>query len=139
MIYLADTNIVSEIMRPHPHAGVQAQWRQQYAQIAISAVTWHELLVGTMRLPASKRRSAFERFLYESLVVTIPILPYDQAAAAWQARERVRLTQLGRKPAYADSQIAAIAATQKLILVTRNTADFAGFSDLRVENWFAKN
>jgi len=33
-------------------------------------------------------------------------------------------------------QIAAIASTNQLILVTRNTQDFINFGDLTIENWF---
>jgi tRNA(fMet)-specific endonuclease VapC len=46
------------------------------------------------------------------------------------------LTSQGRTPSYVDSQIAAIARVHNLILVTRNTDDFADFVDLTVENWF---
>jgi predicted nucleic acid-binding protein len=42
------------------------------------------------------------------------------------------------RPPFADAQIAAIAATQKLVLVTRNTADFATFEGLEVRNWFSQ-
>ncbi len=63
----------------------------------------------------------------------VTILPYDQAAAEWHAYEWVRLTQAGKTPSFADAQIAATAAVYNLILVTGNSADFAG---LTVENWF---
>ena len=42
----------------------------------------------------------------------------------------------GLTPAFADGQIAAIASTNQLILVTRNTKDFINFGDLTIENWF---
>lgn len=136
VIYLADTNIVSEMMRPQPHSGVSTHWQLNSAQIAIAAITWHELLTGIFRLPASRRRAAYESFLYDQLALATPILPYDQAAAVWHARERSRLIQTGHYPSFPDGQIAAIAATNNLILVTRNTVDFADFADLDLENWF---
>lgn len=135
VIYLADTNIVSEMMRPNPHSGVSTRWQFNGAQIAIAAITWHELLTGTFRLPTSRRRAAYESFLYDQLALVTPILPYDQAAAVWHARERSRLIQAGQYPSFPDGQIAAIAATNNLILVTRNTVDFADFADLDLENW----
>jgi tRNA(fMet)-specific endonuclease VapC len=46
------------------------------------------------------------------------------------------LRQAGRPPSYPDSQIAAIAAVNDLVLVTRNVDDFEGFTGLRLENWF---
>jgi tRNA(fMet)-specific endonuclease VapC len=137
MIYLTDTNIVSEMMRPQPNPGVRTFWQRHHASIAIASVTWHELLAGTYRLPLSQRRSGMESFLRQHVESPFPILPYDQRAAEWHALERARLSQMGRTPSYPDGQIAAIAATNRLILVTRNMADFADFKGLEVEDWFS--
>jgi len=63
------------------------------------------------------------------------ILPYDERAARWHAEERARLAAQGQVPPYVDSQIAAIAKVNGLVLVTRNTSDFEMFSDLKVQNW----
>ena len=134
--YLADTNIISEIMRPQPHAGVYAQWRVKSGLIGVAAVTWHELLTGVSLLPVSRRRTAFADFLQEQVIPITPVLSYDQAAAEWHAQERARLMQIGLTPSFGDGQIAASAAVNNLILVTRNTADFAHFAGLRLENWF---
>ena len=60
---------------------------------------------------------------------------YDERAAIWHAEERVRLAAQGQVPPYADSQIAAIAKVNDLVLVTRNTADFEMFVNLKVQNW----
>jgi tRNA(fMet)-specific endonuclease VapC len=98
-------------------------------------VVWHELLFGVSRLPASSKRQIIERYLTEVIESTIAILLYDEAAAVWHASERSRLVARGRTPSFADGQIAAIAATNNLVLVTRNTSDFEQFADLRVENW----
>lgn len=66
---------------------------------------------------------------------TLPLLPYDAAAAAWHAAERARLEKRGRLPSFADGQIAAIAAVHGLVLVTRNGKDFRAFRDVEVERW----
>jgi hypothetical protein len=67
----------------------------------------------------------------------IPILSYEKSAAEWFAHERASLAQIGhRSPSYSDGQIAAVAAVNNLILVTRDRADFAHFTGLRLENWF---
>jgi predicted nucleic acid-binding protein len=50
--------------------------------------------------------------------------------------ERARLGKRGITPAYRDAQIAAVAATHRLIVVTRNVGDFRSFSGVRVQNWF---
>jgi predicted nucleic acid-binding protein len=42
----------------------------------------------------------------------------------------------GRPMPFADGQIAAIAATNGLVLVSRNRSDFLAYRDLATENWF---
>lgn len=44
---------------------------------------------------------------------------------------------MGHSLPFVDGQIAAIAMTYGLTLITRNTKDFADIPDLRLENWFA--
>ena len=48
-----------------------------------------------------------------------------------------RLQKLGLTPAFLDSQIASIAKTNDLILVTRNITDFENLLGLSLENWFS--
>ncbi len=62
---------------------------------------------------------------------------HDIAAAEWFAVERARLTSIGKTPAYADGQIAAIAQVNNLTLVTNNVADYTDFQNLNIENWLA--
>lgn len=133
--YLLDTNVISEPLRPAPHATVLSRLQQHDGTLAIAAVVWHELLFGSARLQPSARRTAIERYLQQVVAVTLPILPYDTRAAAWHAQERARLTAAGRTPPFADGQIAAIAQVNQLILVTFKTADYADFNGLVVEDW----
>lgn len=133
--YLLDTNVISEPLRPHPHERVMERLRQHQAVIAIASVVWHELHYGAARLPPSPRRTAIEHYLHQVVAPTIVILPYDERAAAWHAAERARLAQIGRTPPFADGQIAAVAQTNQLVLVTFNTADYTDFSGLAVEDW----
>ena len=44
---------------------------------------------------------------------------------------------MGRTTGFADGQVASIAVTANLILVTRILKDFDGFEGLHLENWFA--
>ncbi len=136
LIYLIDTNTISELERLPPEPSVNAQLRLHWDQIALAAVSWHELLYGYYRLPDSKRKQRVEYFIKRAVEPTIPILPYTADAAEWFAFERARLSRIGRPPSYPDGQIAAVAFTNNLTLVTRNTKDFAHFTELRLENWF---
>jgi tRNA(fMet)-specific endonuclease VapC len=136
LIYLLDTNVVSEPLRPAPNGYVLAHLQQHEAEIAIASVVWHELLYGASRLPPSAKQSAVEDYLNDVVALAFPILPYDAQAALWHAAERARLVSLGKTPSFADGQIAAIAQVNNLIIVTGNTSDFSMFQDLQVENWF---
>ncbi len=102
---------------------------------ATGAPVFHELIYGVHRLPPSRRRSVIERFIEEFIRPSIEILPYDTAAAEWHGAERARLVGIGRTPPHFDGQIASIAATNGLILVTFNLADFQHFRGLQVEDW----
>jgi len=134
--YLLDTNIVSEPVRKVPNQKVVRQFEAVAGELAIAATTWHELLFGVLRLEKSQRRTALEQYLLGTIQAEVPILPYDSDAATWFSKERARLSRQGVTPSYADGQIAAVAAVNNLILVTRNMNDFANFSDLQVVNWF---
>jgi tRNA(fMet)-specific endonuclease VapC len=102
---------------------------------AIAAPVWHELQFGCRLLPSGKRRAALEAYLREVVYPTIAILPYDAAAAAWHAQERARLEAEGTPAPFVDGQIAAIAKSNGLTLVTANVRDFRRFDGLKVENW----
>jgi tRNA(fMet)-specific endonuclease VapC len=133
--YLLDANVLSELLKPQPNAGVVERLRLHGAAVATGAPVYHELLFGARRLPPGRRRVEIERYIEQVVHATIPILPYDAAAAAWHAAERARLASLGRTPPFVDGQIAAIARTNTLTLVTANGADFLPFADLHVEDW----
>jgi len=101
----------------------------------MASVTWHELHYGVRRLPRGKRKAELEAFLEEVILPTIPTLPYDERAATRHAEERARLEKLGKTPSFVDGQIAAIAMTHALPVVTANPRDFRGFKGLSVLNW----
>ena len=109
--------------------------RQHQHEIATAAPAFSEMYYGCLRLPPSRRRSQLERYIQDILLPAVPILPYDVAAAEWHAGERARLSSLGLTPPFVDGQIAAIAVTRGLFLVTHNTRDFQHFAGLTVVDW----
>jgi len=104
-------------------------------EIVTAAPVWHELYFGCRRLPASRKRQILENYLNDIIKPNMIILPYDERAAEWHAKERARLSSMGNTPPFVDGQIASIAKVNGLILVTRNSADFKKFCGLKVENW----
>jgi tRNA(fMet)-specific endonuclease VapC len=134
--YLLDTNILSEPLRPRPNFNVIQRLSDRSEALATASVAYHEICFGCQRLPDSRKRRTIEAYLQEEVKAKLVILPYDLEAAEWYAIERARLVGLGRTPPYFDGQIAAIAVVNDLILITNNTADYADFQDLQLENWF---
>lgn len=133
--YLLDTNVLSEAIKSRPNEKTLARLAEHDGALATCSVVWHELTFGAARLAASKKRRALEAYLDEAVRNTLPILPYDQKAATWHAKERARLGKSGNPPSAADGQIAAIAYVNDLIVVTANLKDFRRFKDLVVEDW----
>ena len=136
LVYLLDTNIISEPTKKQPNQNVLQKLKQHNGQYAISSITWHELHYGVDRMPTGKRKSLLQQYLHTLEKNKLNILPYDKAAARWLATERHRLISIGSTPAKEDSEIAAIAITNKLILATRNSTDFEPINDVILENWF---
>ncbi|MFY9974932.1 MAG: type II toxin-antitoxin system VapC family toxin [Chromatiaceae bacterium] len=134
--YLLDTNVLSEPVVARPNPFVLDRIKAHGTALAISAITWQEVLDGMLLLPAGKRRDQIEDYLFRRIRPALPIIGFDERAARWQAEQRTSLRPAGKSPSYRDSQIAAIAAVNELVLVTRNVEDFADFQGLQIENWF---
>jgi tRNA(fMet)-specific endonuclease VapC len=133
--YLLDTSVVSEPALASPNARLVRRLEQRATQCAIGAPVWHELVYGAARLPEGRRQVALDFYVQSVVRERFPILPYDTAAAEWHARERARLESAGKSLPFVDGQIAAIAATRSLVLVTANRRHFTGFQELEVTDW----
>jgi tRNA(fMet)-specific endonuclease VapC len=133
--YLLDTNVLSESVKTSPQQSVLKLTEHHQQEIGTATPVWHKLVYGCQRLPVSRKREILETYLNDVLKPNMTILPYDERAAQWHAKERARLTSLGQTPSFVDGQIAAIAKVNGLVLVTRNTSDFKNFSGLKLENW----
>jgi tRNA(fMet)-specific endonuclease VapC len=144
--YLLDTNVISEPAKRTPSEAVLSRLRERGGEVALPAVAWHELIYGARRMDEGRRRDYLLEYLQEVVRPSMPIVPYDAAAARWHGWVRAQLERQGRPTAFADGQIAGIAATENLTLVTRNTGDFEPFASrskaavegegIRLENWF---
>jgi tRNA(fMet)-specific endonuclease VapC len=132
--YLLDTSTISWAVARRPSRSVVERLMARGNACAVAAPAWHELVYGCERLPAGRRRSELTAFV-EGVVRGLPVLPYDEAAAAWHGRERARLDRTGHGAPFVDGQIAAITHVNGLCLVTANVRDFAHFRDLRIEDW----
>ncbi len=125
-------------MRQQPDAAVMAQIEAGGHQLHTASVVIHELRYGVQRLPKGPRRQRLDQYLQAVLASVLTVLPYDTTVALWHGDQRASLEARGVKPPFADGQIAAIAATQGLVLVTRNTNDFELFDGVQLLNWFSQ-
>lgn len=121
---LVDTNIVSELMRAQPDAGVLLwlQGRQQVSpQLTISAITVDEIMFGLAWRPSARLLAWFDAFQLRHSV--LPITP-DIARRAGELRGQLQTR--GQVRSQADMMIAATAQIHALTVVTRNVRDFDG-------------
>jgi toxin FitB len=133
---LVDTNIWSELMRAEPNPCVKA-WELAHADhLYLATIVMAELLSGAHLLPEGKRKQALLAG-YDELVdlYAEKIVAFDLAAAREYGFLLAKLEKSGRNPTTADVQIAAIAASRKMTLATRNVRDFEGLDLTLLNPW----
>jgi tRNA(fMet)-specific endonuclease VapC len=121
--YLLDTNVLSEPVRSTPDRSVVSQLEVHGAASCTAAIVLQELRYGAARLAEGRRRDALLRYLDE-VVARLDVLAYDDRAAVWHASTRAALEARGLSASFADAQIAAVAAVNDLVVVTRNAGHF---------------
>lgn len=129
-MYLLDTNVISELMKPAPDDNVRL-WLMSTnsSQVFISVISLAEIVFGLERLPLGRRRSMLEMKLddFRQRSFRTRILDFTSDSAIRCGEVRALAQGKGRPPSLADSQIAAIAAIHILTVATRDVNDFAAF------------
>jgi toxin FitB len=128
---LADTNVVSELMRRHPDPRVVA-WSELQPELALSVITLEELRFGIARTG-----NAVLEHAYDQLIARCTIYGVDEPIARRAGDLRARLSKRGLVRHQADMLIAATAHERGCVLATRNVRDFAGCA-IRLVNPFAR-
>jgi predicted nucleic acid-binding protein len=126
IVYLLDTNVVSELRKPKPHGGVLA-WLKSVSDrdLHLSAVSLGEIQAGielTREQDAAK--AADIEGWADQVAATWNILPMDAATF----RIWAKLMHRRSDTLIEDAMIAATALLHGLQVVTRNVSDFKGFS-----------
>ena len=138
MSYLLDTNVVSEWTKPRPHPAVVAFLASTDEDLLfLSVVTLAELRRGVDRLALGRRRAALSDWLEHDLIqrFDLRILGIDRAVASAWGRIMSRAERHGTTPGVMDVWIAAVAEVHGLMVVTRDTADFAPLLDNVFNPW----
>ncbi len=141
--FLLDTNVLSELMREHPDAGVLAWFAQNtQAIMSTSTINQAEILTSIALLPTGKRRTtlaiAAEQMFEQDFAGHC--LAFDAAAAKNYALIVATRTRRGQAISTEDAQIAAIALAAGLTVATRNIKDFENIDGLALANpWQSVN
>ncbi|MCY3769493.1 MAG: type II toxin-antitoxin system VapC family toxin [Gammaproteobacteria bacterium] len=122
-----DSNVVSELIRKVRNPAV-VSWvaSSPLEDLHFSAVAEAELRYGAAILPVGRRRQTLltniEEMLWEAFGDRV--LPFDRAAAREYADIAAVRRSVGRPVAPVDCQVAAIARSRGMTVVTRNVRDF---------------
>lgn len=129
--YLLDTNICIYLIKKHPPE-VLARFQQiQLKQLHISTVTLFELYYGIEKNNSQQRNLA----ALENFITPLTIADFTFDAAIKAAKIRSDLQKQGLPTGAYDIQIAAIALSCNMTLLTNNTREFERVNGLKLENW----
>jgi len=131
--YLLDTNMCIYLIRKKPPEVLQRFRQIQIQQLHISTISVFELYYGIEKNNSHARNlKALEHFLQPLTVVD-----FCQEAAKQAAVIRATLQNKGLPIGAYDIQIAALALTHRMTLLTNNMREFERVDGILLENWVA--
>lgn len=129
--YLLDTNICIYIIKKKPPEVFDRFRSIKLKQLYIPTITLFELYYGIEKNNSRRRNlSALENFIRPLTVVDFS---FDAAKKA--AYIRSQLQKQGTPIGVYDVQIAAVALSLNMTLLTNNTREFERVEGLKLENW----
>ena len=135
---ILDTNVLSELMKPHPARAV-VEWiaAQPPADLHTTSITQAEILHGVLLLPRGRRRSSFEAAVTAMFSEDFQgrILGFGSDASRPYAEIATERRRAGRPISHFDAQITAIARCHGAALATRNVRDFDGCGVRILDPW----
>lgn len=138
MTFLLDTNVVSELAKPQPNAGV-VRWLHEAEEdsLFLSVITLAELRFGVERLAPGARRNRLDGWIREELSERFEgrILSVDEKVAEIWGNVLARSEAQGRRMNLMDCFLAATAKVYQLTLVTRDKKGFSGFGGELLNPW----
>ncbi len=136
MIYLVNTNVISELMRPEPDRRITRWVDRHGGECGLPTVAIVELRYGVVRLPAGRRSDELIGALERILSRFGPrIVAFDRASAEMAAELRAQSQRDGRPMVAMNAQVAGIAGVNGLTLATRNGGDFEGTGVDLINPW----
>ena len=126
--YLLDTNIISFYLKGDPSP--KEKILNNIGSIAISIISYYEIVSGLQSINATKRIDEFDKFCE-----LIDIVNLDKATILASCKIYSSLKKSGNLIDDIDILIAGIAKSNNLVMVTDNTHHFERVEGLKVENW----
>ena len=129
MIYMLDTDTVSQVIKKHPPV-IKKLISHEDDEICISAITNAELFYGL-----EKKNS--QRLFNEvrSIIGKCTIINFDASQSELYGKIRVELEKSGTPLGDMDLLIASAAMATGAILVSHNKKHFSRIKGLKVEDW----
>jgi len=135
VIYLFDTNMISDLMRNQEKVRERYSSIQSTDRVFTSAIVFGEVYFGLRRLPQGKRREVL--FLQaEAVFANLVIQPISKEIAGVFAEVKCACEQVGIGVENNDCWIAATARSLQATLVSRDT-DMLRVPGLTVVDWSA--
>ena len=138
VIYVLDTNVVSELMRERPDPDVVARLAAlDDSAWHLTSVTEAELRHGLALLPTGRKRERVGVALTALLAQDFSgrIIAFDSAASVYYADLMALPRKAGKPLQVQDAMIAACCLAQVATLVTRNSRDFDGLGLTMFNPW----
>jgi tRNA(fMet)-specific endonuclease VapC len=135
MKFLLDTNTCIIYMRGKNTTLKQKLESTATKDIAVCSIVKAELFYGAMKSAKPERNIT----LQQQFLAQFISLPFDDLAAMTFGTIRSGLEALGTPIGAYDLQIAAIALTNNLTLITHNTREFQRVNNLLIEDWEIDN
>ena len=130
MIFLLDTNLLSERTKPNPDPAVMAFLRAVPVESTwVSSIVLAEVAQGVENNPTPDLRT----FLAD--VLALSLAEFGEAEALEWGRLTSRALKSGLSVSVRDSMIAATAAVRGWTVATRNTSDFANLGVAVFNPW----
>ena len=140
MLYMLDTNVLSEWLKQHPRIAERAASLDSGDEIAISNVAWFEIIRGRMSsilTAEDDEKLLLAQSRFESDFGSLSkFATYGISKPASSHFRAILAAKKCRKMSRNDLLIACIALAHKAVLVTRNVKDFANVPGLTLQNWF---
>jgi len=128
--YILDTDTLSEFIKGNKKVVGNVAKYIGKGQIAISVITYYEIMSGLLYKDAKKQLKGFEELMSVSRII-----PLSQSSAKIAANIEAELRKSGKVIGHTDTLIAGTTISHNLQLVTNNTDHFKRVKGLDLANW----